>query len=69
MQKYGFRSPKANIRLNNRIILVSAEHDTNGRRIVLIHQFSSVVVDIHLHLTNVLVSQLSSFKVDQNKAL
>ncbi len=52
---------------NNSIVFLCTEYNSNRRIISLIHQLTSVVVDIHLHLTEVLMSQDIGFQVNQHK--
>lgn len=41
--------------------------NANGRSVPLVHQFTGIVVDIHLHLLQVLMCQFSHFQVDENE--
>ena len=50
------------------ITLVSTKDNTDGRIIAFVHKLPGIVVYIHLHLSNILMGQLSHFEVNQHKA-
>ena len=50
-----------------RLALVRAEHDPDRRVLVRGRQLALVVVDIHLHLPEVLVRQLPDLEVQQDE--
>ena len=48
---------------DDRVVFLRAEDDTHRRVIPGIHQLTGVVIDIHLHLPQILMGQLPGFKV------
>ena len=48
--------------------LISTQKDSNRRIIVLLHHISCVIVNIHLHLPDVLMGKVARFQVNQDKA-
>ncbi len=54
--------------LDHRVVLVRAEHDAYGWRLVLLPLVSVEVIDVHLHLTEILMRQLRELEIDQHEA-
>ena len=53
--------------LYNSITFIGAEDNANRRCISFVHQLTSIVVDVHLHLTEILMRKLSHLKVNQHE--
>ena len=73
--KYGFIFACEDLRVvfrqghfDNGIVLILAENDANRRIFFRQLHFAVVVVNIHLHLSDVLMLQLSDFQIEQHKA-
>ena len=49
------------------VALIGTEQDANRRIVAFVHLLAGVVVDIHLHLTNVLMGKIFCFEIDQNE--
>ncbi len=50
------------------LALVGTEDDAEGRVLPVLGQFPRVVIDIHLHLPDVLVRQVADLQVQQDEA-
>lgn len=50
------------------VALVRTEDDADGRVVALVHLLAGVVVDVHLHLPDVLMGEIARFEVDKDKA-
>ena len=51
------------------ITFICAEHNADWRVVAFVHQFAFIIVNIHLHLSQILMRQVSDLKVDEDKAL
>lgn len=49
------------------IALVRTEDDADGRVVALVHFLAGVVVDVHLHLPDVLMGEIARFEVDKDE--
>ena len=50
------------------VALVRTEDDADGRVVALVHFLAGVVVDVHLHLPDVLMGEIARFEVDEDEA-
>ena len=53
--------------LHNSITFIGAEDNANRRCVPFVHQLTSIVVDVHLHLTEILMRKLPHLKVNQHE--
>ena len=50
------------------VALVRTEDDADGRVVAFVHLLAGVVVDVHLHLPDVLMGEIARFEVDEDEA-
>ena len=50
------------------VALVRTEDDADGRVVALVHLLAGVVVDVHLHLSDVLMGKIARFEVNEDEA-
>src|SRR5574337_1100179 len=51
----------------DRVALIRAQHDADGWILDFSRHFPLIVVDVHLHLSEILMGKLSDLEVDQHK--
>ena len=54
--------------LDDGVALVRTEDDADGRVVALVHLLAGLVVDVHLHLSDVLMGEIARFEVDKDEA-
>ena len=50
------------------VAFIRTQHYADRRVIALVHQFSGIVVDVHLHLSQILMSKIAYLQINQYKA-